>query len=104
MDSLRANGISAVACMVKNCRSQVAACIADPECKAGLDCLQACSPTDQVRIPCGHRDMLRGVFQRESGQQRLERTMHACPLGLGQSLLLARHWQELMVRRGALRP
>ena len=50
MDSLRASGIGAVACMLKNCRSQVAACIADPECKAGLDCLQACSPTDQVGV------------------------------------------------------
>lgn len=50
MDSLRASGIGAVACMLKNCRSQVAACIADPDCKAGLDCLQACSPTDQVGI------------------------------------------------------
>ena len=50
VDSLRASGIGAVACMLKNCRGQVAACIADPECKAGLDCLQACSPTDQVGV------------------------------------------------------
>ncbi|KAK9839677.1 hypothetical protein WJX81_005418 [Elliptochloris bilobata] len=52
VDSLRASGIGAVACMLKNCRGQITACLADPECKAGLDCLQACSPTDQV---CAYR-------------------------------------------------
>lgn len=49
VDSLRASGIGAIVCMLKNCRPQITACLADEECKAGLDCLQACSPTDQAR-------------------------------------------------------
>ena len=36
-------------CMVSHCGSQILGCVNDPTCKAGLDCLQACSFNDQVR-------------------------------------------------------
>ncbi len=41
-------------CMIKNCGTQVLDCVNNPTCKAGLDCLQACSFNDQV----GHRSLL----------------------------------------------
>ncbi len=50
MDSLRASGPLVIARMIKNCGPQIFACVNDPECKAALDCLQACSPTDQVML------------------------------------------------------
>ena len=34
--------------MVQKCGPQIFACVNDPDCKAALDCLQACDPTDQV--------------------------------------------------------
>ena len=53
LDSLRASGPLTIARMIKNCGPQIFACVNDPECKAALDCLQACSATDQVmRTPC----------------------------------------------------
>lgn len=48
LDSLRASGPLTIARMIKNCGPQIFACVNDPECKAALDCLQACSATDQV--------------------------------------------------------
>ena len=55
LDSLRASGPLTIARMIKNCGPQIVACVNDPECKAALDCLQACSATDQVmRAPCLH--------------------------------------------------
>eukprot|EP00955_Chlamydomonas_euryale_P055802 356224-Chlamydomonas_euryale.AAC.2 len=35
-------------CMVTKCGRQITDCVGDPTCKAGLDCLQACSFNDQV--------------------------------------------------------
>ncbi|BDA47648.1 probable violaxanthin de-epoxidase, chloroplastic [Coccomyxa sp. Obi] len=52
LDSLRASGPLALARMIKNCGPQIFACVNDPDCKAALDCLQSCSPTDQV---CSYR-------------------------------------------------
>ena len=49
LDSLRASGPLTVANMCAKCGRQILACVNDPECKAALDCLQACSPTDQAR-------------------------------------------------------
>lgn len=46
--NLRSQGLSNLVCMVRNCRQEVLDCVTDPSCKAGLDCLQACGPTDQV--------------------------------------------------------
>jgi hypothetical protein len=37
--------------MVQKCGPQIFACVNDPDCKAALDCLQACDPTDQVLMP-----------------------------------------------------
>lgn len=34
--------------MVQKCGPQIFACVNNPDCKAALDCLQACDPTDQV--------------------------------------------------------
>ncbi|KAK9905608.1 hypothetical protein WJX75_002931 [Coccomyxa subellipsoidea] len=52
LDSLRASGPLALARMITKCGPQIFACVNDPECKAALDCLQSCSPTDQV---CSYR-------------------------------------------------
>jgi hypothetical protein len=41
-----------LACMLRNCGSEVAACVSDPRCKAALDCLEACGLNDQV---CSYR-------------------------------------------------
>jgi hypothetical protein len=54
LDSLRASGPLALARMVSKCGPQIFACVNDPACKAALDCLQACSPTDQVLPLCGN--------------------------------------------------
>ena len=48
LDSLRASGPFTIARMVSKCGPQIFACVNDTDCKAALDCLQACSPTDQV--------------------------------------------------------
>ena len=68
LDSLRASGPLALARMIRHCGPQIFACVNDPECKAALDCLQACSPTDQVLLadPCkspGHvgADLIRTI-------------------------------------------
>lgn len=50
LDSLRASGPLALARMIKKCGPQIFACVNDPDCKAALDCLQSCSPTDQVGV------------------------------------------------------
>jgi len=41
-----------IACMARNCGSEVVSCVSDPQCKAALDCLEACSLNDQV---CSYR-------------------------------------------------
>ena len=48
LTDLRASGPAVIASMVQKCGPQIYACVNDPECKAALDCLQACSPTDQA--------------------------------------------------------
>ena len=48
IDSLRGRGLGTLACMLRHCRESVLACVTDPDCKAGLDCLTACPPGDQV--------------------------------------------------------
>ncbi len=35
-------------CMMQHCAPQIFACVTDPQCKAGLDCLQAAAFNDQV--------------------------------------------------------
>lgn len=41
-----------IACMARNCGNEVVSCVSDPQCKAALDCLEACSLNDQV---CSYR-------------------------------------------------
>uniref|UniRef100_A0A061SC93 Violaxanthin de-chloroplastic n=1 Tax=Tetraselmis sp. GSL018 TaxID=582737 RepID=A0A061SC93_9CHLO len=44
--------LRALMCMMGNCREEVFGCLNDPECKAGLDCLESCALNDQV---CSYR-------------------------------------------------
>ena len=44
--------LAQLGCMVSNCREEIFDCISDPECKAALDCLNACKGNDQV---CSYR-------------------------------------------------
>ncbi|KAJ6815838.1 uncharacterized protein M6B38_418360 [Iris pallida] len=52
LKNLRAKGLSTLTCMLKNCGSEVLNCLFDPNCRKALQCLNACSPTDQV---CNYR-------------------------------------------------
>jgi len=40
--------LALLTCIAQHCREPVAACVTDPTCKAGLDCLAAVPPNDQV--------------------------------------------------------
>mmetsp|Transcript_19717 Transcript_19717/g.49603 ORF Transcript_19717/g.49603 Transcript_19717/m.49603 type:complete len:548 (-) Transcript_19717:212-1855(-) len=44
--------IKAIMCMMGNCREEVLNCVNNPDCKAGLDCLESCAFNDQV---CSYR-------------------------------------------------
>ncbi|KAI3682217.1 hypothetical protein L2E82_50080 [Cichorium intybus] len=48
LKNLRAQGFSTLNCMVKNCGRQVLNCLLDPDCRKALQCLNQCSPVDQV--------------------------------------------------------
>ena len=48
----RRTTLANLACMLRNCGSQVVDCVTDPRCKAALDCLEACGLNDQV---CSYR-------------------------------------------------
>lgn len=52
LKNLRAKGLSTLYCMLKNCGPEVLNCLLDPDCRKALQCLNACSPTDQV---CSYR-------------------------------------------------
>ncbi|XP_078432213.1 uncharacterized protein LOC144703818 [Wolffia australiana] len=52
LKNLRAKGFSTLTCMAKNCGYEVLACLLDPKCREALECLDRCSPTDQV---CSYR-------------------------------------------------
>ncbi|CAO2824229.1 unnamed protein product [Amaranthus hypochondriacus] len=52
LKNLRAKGFSTLSCMVKNCGSQILNCLLDPACRKALQCLNKCSPVDQV---CNYR-------------------------------------------------
>ncbi|CAA6666241.1 unnamed protein product [Spirodela intermedia] len=52
LKNLRAKGFSTLNCMIKNCGSEVLNCLLDPKCRKALQCLNGCSPTDQV---CNYR-------------------------------------------------
>eukprot|EP00898_Chlorokybus_atmophyticus_P003607 jgi/Chlat1/4247/Chrsp27S04324 len=48
VQNMRATDLSMLQCMITNCGSQILACMLDPNCRQGLDCLNACAPNDQV--------------------------------------------------------
>lgn len=50
--NLRSKGFSTLNCMVKNCGPQILNCLLDPNCRKALQCLNQCSPVDQV---CNYR-------------------------------------------------
>lgn len=52
LKNLRAKGFSTLNCMVKNCGPQILDCLLDPNCRKALQCLNKCSPVDQV---CNYR-------------------------------------------------
>lgn len=52
LKNLRAKGFSTLNCMVKNCGPQILNCLLDPNCRKALQCLNQCSPVDQV---CNYR-------------------------------------------------
>ncbi|PIA47861.1 hypothetical protein AQUCO_01400449v1, partial [Aquilegia coerulea] len=52
LQNLRSKGFSTLNCMVQNCGSQVLNCLLDPNCRNALQCLNNCSPIDQV---CNYR-------------------------------------------------
>ncbi|GMN33411.1 hypothetical protein TIFTF001_004143 [Ficus carica] len=52
LKNLGSKGFSTLNCMVKNCGSQMLNCLLDPNCRKALQCLNKCSPADQV---CNYR-------------------------------------------------
>ncbi|CAM9244824.1 unnamed protein product [Phaeothamnion confervicola] len=48
----RAYGLKEVKCMCTKCTKQMIDCFGDPECRACINCLEACPPNDQV---CAYR-------------------------------------------------
>lgn len=52
LKNLRSKGLSTLNCMVKNCGPQILNCLLDPNCRKALQCLNQCSPVDQV---CNYR-------------------------------------------------
>uniref|UniRef100_A0A7N0TUY3 VDE lipocalin domain-containing protein n=2 Tax=Kalanchoe fedtschenkoi TaxID=63787 RepID=A0A7N0TUY3_KALFE len=52
LQNLRAKGFCTLSCMVQNCGPQILNCLLDPNCRKALQCLNQCSPVDQV---CNYR-------------------------------------------------
>ncbi|GAB2279316.1 hypothetical protein Dimus_013959 [Dionaea muscipula] len=52
LNNLRSKGFSTLSCMAKNCGPQILDCLLDPTCRKALQCLNQCSPVDQV---CNYR-------------------------------------------------
>lgn len=48
LQNLRAKGFATLNCMVKNCGPQILNCLLDADCRKALQCLNNCSPVDQV--------------------------------------------------------
>ncbi|MCO5583083.1 hypothetical protein L7F22_036990 [Adiantum nelumboides] len=48
LKNLRAQDFNTLKCMIKNCSSQILACLANPNCRKAIACLNNCAPTDQV--------------------------------------------------------
>ncbi|XP_054805600.1 violaxanthin de-epoxidase, chloroplastic [Prosopis cineraria] len=52
LKNLRSKGFSTLNCMVKNCGQEILNCLLDSNCRKALQCLNKCSPVDQV---CNYR-------------------------------------------------
>ncbi|KAE8727256.1 tRNA(His) guanylyltransferase 2-like isoform X1 [Hibiscus syriacus] len=52
LKNLRSKGFSTLNCIVQNCGPQILDCLMDPNCRKALQCLNKCSPVDQV---CNYR-------------------------------------------------
>ncbi|KAI3863321.1 hypothetical protein MKW92_038994 [Papaver armeniacum] len=52
LNNLRSKGLSTLKCMATNCGPQILNCLLDPNCRKALQCLNNCSPVDQV---CNYR-------------------------------------------------
>ncbi|KAK2655986.1 hypothetical protein Ddye_009038 [Dipteronia dyeriana] len=52
LNNMRSKGFSTLNCMVQNCGPQILNCLFDPDCRKALQCLNQCSPVDQV---CNYR-------------------------------------------------
>ncbi|KAK9130072.1 hypothetical protein Sjap_010559 [Stephania japonica] len=52
LKNLRSKGFKTLNCMATNCSSQILNCLLDPNCRKALQCLNRCSPVDQV---CNYR-------------------------------------------------
>ncbi|KAL3818837.1 hypothetical protein ACJIZ3_004742 [Penstemon smallii] len=48
LQNLRSKGFTTLKCMVTNCGPQILNCLLDPNCRKALQCLNKCSPVDQV--------------------------------------------------------
>ncbi|KAI5054889.1 hypothetical protein GOP47_0030034 [Adiantum capillus-veneris] len=48
LKNLRAQDLNTLKCMLKNCSSQILACLANASCRKAISCLNKCAPTDQV--------------------------------------------------------
>lgn len=65
--------------MVQKCGPQIFACVNDPDCKAALDCLQACDPTDQV-LTCVNVQCMAPVVVSMSGLLRIMHLLMLLPV------------------------
>ncbi|CAD5319150.1 unnamed protein product [Arabidopsis thaliana] len=50
LQNLRSKGFSTLTCMVRNCGPQILNCLLDPNCRKALQCLNQCSPLDQLEL------------------------------------------------------
>lgn len=96
LKNLRATGLASVQCMVKNCRSQILACLLDPDCRQALTCLQSCAPTDQV---CSYRCIVSYECPKLEAFTLCVLQKHNC-LGLSADILMQPDVQPLKTFRG----
>jgi len=97
LKSLRATGLASVGCMIRNCRSQILACLLDPNCRQAINCLQSCGPTDQV---CSYRCIVSNESPAFEAFTLCVLQKHNC-LGLSAEITMQPDVQPLSVFRGA---
>jgi hypothetical protein len=97
LKNLRATGLASVGCMIRNCRSQILACLLDPNCRQAINCLQSCGPTDQV---CSYRCIVSNESPAFEAFTLCVLQKHNC-LGLTAEITMQPDVQPLSVFRGA---